>query len=55
MKFLPIRGGERTWRILDLQRKGLSLKAAECVVDAAMFGKGCIPEKFAKKQGARSL
>lgn len=46
------RGGERILRILILQRKGLSRKAAECVVDAAMYGQGCIPKEYADSQGA---
>lgn len=44
---------ERNTRISRLIRdRGMSRRAAEVVIDAAMFGKGCIPEKYHGKLAA---
>jgi hypothetical protein len=41
---------ERQDRIAVLVARGMSLRAAENVIDAAMFGRGCIPEQYRKLQ-----
>lgn len=44
---------EREQRIENLRKRGLSQRAAEIVIDAAMFGKGCLAKEYADKQAAQ--
>jgi len=47
---------ERAIRIETLiEEKGMTPKAAAIVVDAAMYGVGCLDKKFANKQGAQNV
>lgn len=44
----------RVWKLMEEPRR-MSLNAAKIVIDAAMFGKGCIDKKFADQQAAQVL
>jgi len=43
---------ERRIRIEILMERGMTQRAATLVVNAAMYGEGCLDKRFADQQGA---
>ena len=46
---------ERRIRIEILMERGMTERAATIVVNAAMYGEGCLDKKFANQQGAQNV